>query len=611
MGRGRRPNLALEPTRALQTQRAFRQRKAEHLAQLEESVRLLSDENAKLRRMLHLEPNPATTNTKASSSPAAVAGGSASPSTSTSYSGSAPIAPRPRTKDVDTPGSSADVGVGCEHCEPIAEANRQLAIAAAQVEAQMRALQQSVKALRSVLAHHGIPVPAELASTPSSDLVGSEDPRQNKRLRMAAEGPVLPPLIGEAEPPSGIHMTSHYYNNNNNNSSSSSSSAAFPAASPSNLEMQHRRPPHPSTSSAGIGAWHTPSPSNILSAPTPPSATFSPRHSYSASGNYAHASPAPASTNLAGGNEEGGYRKFPTRQNSGGNSRLPPQLPIPNSPARQSHHLPPWSTTSSSNALVHSPTTHTGRPYESRDAAPPTYARSSPYNTSGYQGGGEHRYSQPSLHDPPHRAYTATAASPSYATSPMMMMMTDHHSGAGVTAGPLHSPRTRTGQSPRDEIEGYPARAVAASYAPHRMRAYPTSAGSNTREVENMERSKCGPAADSSTSSSSNSRGGGGSGCGQGKKDSSSQAAGCCPPPESKANNCGNIGESKCGGNTAKQEDQWDGPAPLGVSFDMRMTGKSDSTQTESGPGAGGKGQDEEECCFGLLNCDSEGRIII
>ncbi|SPO20157.1 uncharacterized protein UTRI_00553_B [Ustilago trichophora] len=607
MGRGRRPNLALEPTRALQTQRAFRQRKAEHLAQLEESVRLLGEENAKLRRMLHLDPNPPTTNTKASSPPAAAASASASPSTSTSHSGSAAIAPRPRAKDVDTPGSSGDPAVGCEHCAPIAETNRQLAIAAAQVEAQMRALQQSVKALRSVLVHHGIPIPSPLASTPSSDLVGSEEPRQNKRLRMTAEAQLLPPLIGEAEPPSGIHMTSHYYSHNN-----SSSSAISSAPSPSTLEMQYRRPPHPSTSSAGIGAWHTPSPSNILSAPTPPSATFSPRHSYSASGNYAHASSASTSTNIAGGNEEGGYRKFPTRQNSGSSSRAPPQLPIPNSPARQSNHLPPWSTTSSSNAAVHSPTTHTSRPHayhpgtDARDAAHSgTYARSSPYNTSGYQGGvgGEHRYSQPPSHDYPHRSYfaAASAASPSYAASPLMMM-TDHHSSVGATAGPLHSPRTRTGQSPRDlDIEAYPARPVASSYAPHhRTRTTSISASGGTREVENMERSKCGPTADSDGGSGS-----GSGGCGQGKKDSSTQAAGCCPPSETKLNNCGNDEVSKCSRDAAKHEEKWDGPATLGVSFDMRTTGKSNSTQVAK------EDQDPEECCLGLVNCDFEGRIII
>nr|CDI51409.1 conserved hypothetical protein [Melanopsichium pennsylvanicum 4] len=56
MGRGRRPNLALEPTRALQTQRAFRQRKAQHLANLEDSINSLTQENAKLRKLLHLDP---------------------------------------------------------------------------------------------------------------------------------------------------------------------------------------------------------------------------------------------------------------------------------------------------------------------------------------------------------------------------------------------------------------------------------------------------------------------------------------------------------------------------------------------------------------------------
>ncbi|PWN98994.1 hypothetical protein FA09DRAFT_359605 [Tilletiopsis washingtonensis] len=49
MTRGRRPNLSLEPSRQLLTQRAFRERKAAHLRSLEEAVERLEAENAALR----------------------------------------------------------------------------------------------------------------------------------------------------------------------------------------------------------------------------------------------------------------------------------------------------------------------------------------------------------------------------------------------------------------------------------------------------------------------------------------------------------------------------------------------------------------------------------
>lgn len=53
MARGRRPNLSLEPSRQLLTQRAFRERKAAHLKNLEESVKRLEMQNVALQRALH------------------------------------------------------------------------------------------------------------------------------------------------------------------------------------------------------------------------------------------------------------------------------------------------------------------------------------------------------------------------------------------------------------------------------------------------------------------------------------------------------------------------------------------------------------------------------
>ncbi|PWN88525.1 hypothetical protein FA10DRAFT_268710 [Acaromyces ingoldii] len=51
MGRGRRPDTTLEPSRQLLTQRAFRQRRAAHLSELETRVKDLERENAELKAL--------------------------------------------------------------------------------------------------------------------------------------------------------------------------------------------------------------------------------------------------------------------------------------------------------------------------------------------------------------------------------------------------------------------------------------------------------------------------------------------------------------------------------------------------------------------------------
>jgi hypothetical protein len=55
MTRGRRPDAGLEPSRQLLTQRAFRQRRAAHLAELEEKVSRLERENAALKGIEYTE----------------------------------------------------------------------------------------------------------------------------------------------------------------------------------------------------------------------------------------------------------------------------------------------------------------------------------------------------------------------------------------------------------------------------------------------------------------------------------------------------------------------------------------------------------------------------
>ncbi|UZJ54538.1 hypothetical protein CBS101457_003858 [Exobasidium rhododendri] len=58
MARGRRPDNSLEPSRQLLTQRAFRQRRAAHLSELEEKVYRLEKENAALKGVEYVAADP-------------------------------------------------------------------------------------------------------------------------------------------------------------------------------------------------------------------------------------------------------------------------------------------------------------------------------------------------------------------------------------------------------------------------------------------------------------------------------------------------------------------------------------------------------------------------
>ncbi|QRV93338.1 bZIP transcription factor [Ceratobasidium sp. AG-Ba] len=55
--RGRKRNDNLPPSRAREVQRAFRARRKQHLAALEERIDILETENARLRQMLALPPS--------------------------------------------------------------------------------------------------------------------------------------------------------------------------------------------------------------------------------------------------------------------------------------------------------------------------------------------------------------------------------------------------------------------------------------------------------------------------------------------------------------------------------------------------------------------------
>ncbi len=318
--------MALEPTRALQTQRAFRQRKADHLANLEESVKLLTEENAKLRRLLHLDP----------ASPAAAGAGKRSTSPSTpslktgSTSGYVSIAP---ASGAPTPSSSSNspAATTCENCAPIQQANRQLALAASQVEAQMAELQQSIRSLRSVLMHHGIPIPSPVSGYA---VLGSDEVALHRSKRVRHNELPLHPEQATAQPV-GVQMTPHYFG--------SSTNAAGPSIA--GLHEQHTASSRRSIPPASA-AWHTPSPSAALSVPSPPANAYSPRHPYSNSPAASGPSYIPPPT------DDGYHRRPPARQNSGnssGNGR--PILPAPSnmSPARQSAYPPHWPTATVSN----------------------------------------------------------------------------------------------------------------------------------------------------------------------------------------------------------------------------------------------------------------------
>ncbi|UTT94674.1 hypothetical protein NDA17_004248 [Ustilago hordei] len=605
MGRGRRPNMALEPTRALQTQRAFRQRKAEHLASLEESVAKLTDENAKLRKLLNLPPTPKEDV------------GDRSRSSSPTRAG----VPTPTSTE-----SAQSLSGGCDNCERMREANRQLALAAAQVEEQMSHLQQSIKALRSVLQHHNIPIPSPLVGSTGSPVtaaMGEKVYRHTKKTRYSADPLLQPqlPLLSDASPSttavSGIQMTSNYLG------------AALPSSAVASHEQYHQqqqqyasssRRPNPITTS-GTQAWHTPSPSAILSAPTPPSASFSPRHAYINHNNSAHPSQA----------EESYYksRHPPARQNSGnstsgsgsssGSGSNSRQLPPPNagvemSPARQAAHLPPWSGHGHNGAIGVSSPASMGRyhlalpalsphsngnwyhspsswsyPSTSTEAGPSEgYARSS---TSNGRRGEREDYA----YEPQQQQYTyggryariaplSSAASPSYAAAQSPY---DPHQQA--VASPRYPPRDRD-----DSEAGGAGRYVASNYgsvSSHR------SSGPGERD----QKSKRGPPNASNGDT-------------QVKKI-------CCPPKASLSSSTGAQALSRGCGPKAEQakpdeknQANWTAPPPLGVTFDMRIDAKKQLDNPDAQPPAtleDGKAQDDDECCFGLINCDDDGRIVI
>ncbi|EPQ26243.1 uncharacterized protein PFL1_06178 [Pseudozyma flocculosa PF-1] len=159
MGRGRRPNLALEPTRSLQTQRAFRQRKAEHLANLEASVKRLTEENGQLRSLLNLDPSQPAPQPSIDDKPGLAAN---TPPTNLN-----PCQDQPKGSGAHRHAAHGPAQQQCHDCARLQETKEHLALAASHVEVQISALNEAMLALRSVLATDGVTSKRSLPSASS------------------------------------------------------------------------------------------------------------------------------------------------------------------------------------------------------------------------------------------------------------------------------------------------------------------------------------------------------------------------------------------------------------------------------------------------------------
>lgn len=537
MGRGRRPNLALEPTRALQTQRAFRQRKAQHLATLEEKVQLLSDENAKLRSLLHLETQSAHPPSHLVQSASKTSASPPAPSASLKRQAAS------SSSDDSTRQASRDP---CESCLGLQQANRQLVLAATQVDAQVIELQHSVKTLRSVLMHHGIPFPSTTAMTDSQHPITVSPPAPTHRSkRICANDQELLP--------SGIHMTNSYFH---------------PSTGAQHFVAPSSRPPPPPSATAGMASastWHTPSPQAFLPAPTPPSAGFSPRASYSTyhSPDDSHASATA---------EEAYYRRPPppavARYASGtstealtpGSSKahLPPPSHRGMSPARQHAHVAShWSngvgTTSSAS---NSPATI------ARSHALPSSTSTTPYHCS-----------------PNSSALSTPADQGSFARSIGRRHADDYVSAGASSPGQLYayaydaagigisSPRIRIGQSSRDRNS---PRSTAYSGAP---------ASANTSQA-------CRPSSTTPTTATADKK----SYC----------------PPITTTSNCNTItahsdASPSLGSNSTTTSSVDTVALPTAT---QASASASASATHQAADNLKLDSLKQDECCFGLVNCD-------
>ncbi|KDN49941.1 hypothetical protein K437DRAFT_262010 [Tilletiaria anomala UBC 951] len=169
MTRGRRPNLELEPTRSLQTQRAFRERKRKHLADLEAAYANLKEENTSFRQALGIPCEdagiPSESQQTASSSSSNVTDECSSKRKRLSSTASNATASNVPTSEPSPPATVAtvmsnaalaalaDIDVPALLSNMSTQDRQQLENIARQLQGKITLLQQHLAGLRTAIAH--------------------------------------------------------------------------------------------------------------------------------------------------------------------------------------------------------------------------------------------------------------------------------------------------------------------------------------------------------------------------------------------------------------------------------------------------------------------------
>ncbi|KAN0063579.1 hypothetical protein ACQY0O_004027 [Thecaphora frezii] len=631
MGRGRRPNLSLEPTRSLQTQRAFRQRKAEHLANLEESVKRLTEENGRLRRLLHLDrcqPLPEHA--------------AAATATATDVSTAVPTPPALTPCPDQAKGQGAHAASNAEHrcpkCAELQATKERLSLAASHVEKQMTALNQALASLRSVLtADRLAPMQTQRAATGSQDPVIAAAPEEwrgasmpstdlslghspvheqrrwdpayavwmAKRPKLLHEAAVLPsPTLTSASASAstsssdytavqGVQMASPFY------SRGAGASPTHSLQSPDAPVLSRHLPLpfHPAQGPKASRRWHSAAtppgfasspPSEVPAAPMLPPYPQSGPHHLPAS---AHAHSRPATTAKASASLA---------------APVPPPPMSSASPATRSHTIEEeaarfmyraTSTTASNDATappLHSPYVSASAPYELHVAASP----------------GRHGSVDP--------VRSASYGPPMYARSSVNPVLVSHATSRvlpAIVANPAH--RDDHSYRPYHHLDGRQQLAGdatgSAERSPWRALDAPNTAGGASSDCYPkpprlaQQPGTASPSLDARLSTAATAaaatvgvRCGGPPSRQAGERTATS--AGCCgtkPTASAGEATMAADGEDKP---MVKEErsgrervpEGLRSPPPLGVVVDMRMAG-----------------DENKPCCFGLIECDAKGRIVL
>lgn len=494
MGRGRRPNMALEPTRALQTQRAFRQRKADYLAGLQDTIDQLTKENNRFRQLLRLEPRPEIEQQQQQQ--------------------------QSRERSMSSRLPSEPVTGSHEDEEPsVQETKQQLAIAATHVEQQVAGLYQTLKVLRSLIESkstsadllHGATSLAELSNVNALD-----DRRVAKKARTShGYGPGDEDGATYASSPTGIDRASSIINGVSMTSNVQSHS---PPVTATDRASRHLPPPHV-YSQNGVSGSTTRSPLQ-QAASAPPTMRTASWHSPSGS----VASPA---ANNRDSHIINGRHHHAVQQSASRTPLSPMEMPAYASPKHQAH--------SPSNY----PNLMKSEPYYSHIQQPQYHQQ-------------HHQQHHPQQHHPQQQqppSHYAPYSSP-YPTS--NSEAGSYSATRSLALQALNSPHGRHGYA-TNECDAGPSPATSST-------AVPTATTSSTSSHQSGSASSATSTLDNSAPAAN----------GKGGKKA------CCPPK------------------STEQAPEHTQPPPLGISVDMK-------TQMPNG----------EPCCFGLVECDDQGRIII